>query len=621
MLENISKQIRRDILEMTTRVGSGHPTSSLSAVELMSVLFFGKEEFFRYDVTNPENSTNDRLIFSKGHASPLFYALWAAAGGIEHEELLTYRVFGSRLEGHPTRKFPFTEVPTGSLGQGLGVGVGVALGLKNLMSSDARTFVLLGDSEMAEGSVWEAAEIASHYHLGNLVAIIDMNRLGQRGETLLGHNSSFYRERMKVFGWKVFEVDGHDTGAIADTYRSALKQFDVPVCIVAKTIKGKGVSFLEDADGWHGKPLSEEQLAQSLAEVEEDYDSSNITITPLSCPCSRGTIGGSVEMSDTSLSPAITVPKFSVPKIGELAAVRKMYGNVLVELGSVDDRVVVLDAEVSNSTFSAPFAEVFPKRFFEMFIAEQNMVSVGAGLARRGFIPFVSTFGAFFTRAFDQIRMATYSGINMVLVGSHVGISIGEDGVSQMALEDMAMFRSLFESVVLYPCDAVSMRALLHAAHEASGITYIRSTRAETPVLYNENEMFEIGGSKTLAQSGSDEITIITAGITVNEALLAAKELSKMGVNTRVIDAYSIKPIDTKTLQEAATQTKLILTVEDHYPAGGLGCAVRDALTANETPVYSLAVSKMPMSGKPEELLRYAGIDAVSIVNKVQSLL
>lgn len=603
-LEEIAKLIRYYILTSTTEAGSGHPTSSLSAVELMTTLFF--DDFFRFDVGNPDHRNNDRLIFSKGHASPLLYALWAAAGAVDEQELMTLRKFDSRLEGHPTPAFTYAEAATGSLGQGLSVGVGMALNAK-IDKLPYNTFVLLGDSEMAEGSVWEAVQIAAYYKLNNLIGILDMNRLGQRGETMYGHNPCAYEKRISAFDWRTIVIDGHSFNEIAEAYKEAMSS-DKPSMIVAKTIKGKGVSFIEDKEGWHGRALKKDELQRALEELG-DVDTSL-----------RGRIARPEEHTP------IIIEKQSISELsyelGSLVATRKAYGNALARIYPAYPDIVSLDAEVGNSTYAEIFKNAYPGRFFEMFIAEQNMVGAALGLARRGKIPFVSTFAAFLSRAFDQIRMSSYSDANVKICGSHGGVSIGEDGPSQMGLEDIALFRSLFGSVVLYPSDAVSAERLVEEAVRHTGMVYIRTTRKETPVIYPNNEAFQIGGSKTLRNSNSDRATIVAAGITLHEALKAYEQLKNDGIEVRIVDLYSVKPLDEETLVNAATETKTIITVEDHYAEGGLGEAVMAALAPyNRAPVYQLAVRKMPKSGKPEELLDYEGISSAAIVRKVKEIL
>ncbi|MBS1232474.1 MAG: transketolase [Nitrospirae bacterium] len=603
-LTQIARQIRYYILTSTTAAGSGHPTSSLSATDLMTAFFFGG--IFRFDTEHPEYPNNDRIIFSKGHASPLFYALWTVAGKITEQELMTMRRFGSPLEGHPTVTFPYTEAATGSLGQGLSIGVGMALNAKYVDKLPYRTYVLLGDSEMAEGSQWEAIQIAAHYQLDNLIGIIDVNRLGQRGETMYGHDLDAYRKRISSFGWKTFVIDGHDLDEIIDAYKKALRIKKMPVMVIAKTIKGKGFPFLEDKDGWHGKAPKKEEYERALLE----FGSVDTT--------AREQLQKPIDKETIRIHP-MTFLDISYPP-DKPVATRKAYGNALARIFPSFPDMVILDAEVSNSTFSEIFRDKYPERFFEMFIAEQNMVGTALGLSRRGKIPFVSSFAAFLTRAFDQIRMSQYSGPNMKFCGSHAGVSIGEDGPSQMGLEDIAMFRAILNSVVLYPSDAVSTERLVEEAAKYQGLVYIRTTRQDTPILYTHNDEFPIGGSKVLRKSDHDRVTVVASGITLHEALAAYQDLKDAGIFIRVIDLYSIKPIDTKTLVEAAHDTGAIITVEDHYAEGGIGEAVKSTLSTTPIPVYSFAVRKMPMSGKPAELLDYEEISRNAIVRKVREL-
>ncbi|MGZ3536000.1 MAG: transketolase [Thermodesulfobacteriota bacterium] len=609
MVEKLTKLatlIRYYILIMTTEAGSGHPTSSLSATELMACLLFGG--LFRFDVDHPGSPNNDRLIFSKGHASPLFYALWAAAGELTEKDLLTYRKFGSPLEGHPTVAFPFTEAATGSLGQGLSIGVGMALNAKYLDQLPYRTYVLLGDSEMAEGSQWEAMEIAAYYKLDNLLGILDVNRLGQRGQTMYGWDLDAYEKRVSSFGWKTILLDGHSIPGILAAYEGTLHGTDQPVMLIAKTIKGKGISFIENKDGWHGKALNREECDRALKELG-DVDRSV-----------RGEISLPEDLKPKG-PPSKGIPKKIDYPADKPIPTRKAYGNALARIFPQFPHLVSLDGEVSNSTYAEIFKEAYPDRFFEMYIAEQNMVGAALGLSRRGKIPFVSTFAAFFTRAFDQIRMAQYSDPNIKFVGSHAGVSIGEDGPSQMGLEDLAIFRAILDSVVLYPSDAVSTEKLVEEAAKHHGIVYIRTTRKETPILYRPDESFKIGGSKVLRKSERDVATVIGAGVTLHEALGAYEALKKEGILIRIIDLYSIKPVDEPTLRDAASATQSIVTVEDHYAEGGIGEAVKSALATSPVPIYSLSVRKKPKSGKPQELLDYEEISRDAIVKKVKELL
>ena len=603
-IRKLAKLIRYYCLVSTTKAGSGHLTSSLSAADLMATLFFGG--YFRFDPKHPQYPGNDRLIFSKGHASPLFYALWAATGAVLERELMTLRKFSSRLEGHPTMRFPFTEAATGSLGQGLSIGVGMAIAGQHIQRTQSRTFVLLGDSEMAEGSVWEAIQLAAHYKLHNLVGIIDVNRLGQSGETMYGHDLSAYKRRVAAFGWDVLVVDGHSAENISLAYSEALRSPTKPVMIIAKTIKGKGVPFLENKDGWHGKALSQEELRDALVILG---------------PVDRSMRGSVSRPPRTSVRLAKARAKQGkVYQSGDNVSTRAAYGDALVALYPKAPELVALDGEVSNSTYAETFAHAYPLRFFEMFISEQNMIGAAVGLARRGLLPFVSTFAAFFSRAFDQLRMAAYSRVHIVCVGSHAGVSIGEDGPSQMGLEDMALFRTLFGSTVLYPADAVATHALVEQAARAKGIVYIRTTRSQTPIIYAESQRFPIGGSKVLAQSRRDVATIISAGITLHEARAAYQELQQQGIAVRIVDAYSVKPLDAKTIRRAAQQTKHLIVVEDHYAQGGLADAVREELENEPVRIHSLAVREMPRSGTPKELLQYEGISKDAIVAKVMML-
>ena len=603
-LQKLAQLIRYFILISTTRAGSGHPSSSLSATDLMATLMFGG--FFKADLRNPKNSNNDRLIFSKGHAAPLLYALYAAAGKLTEKQLLTLRKFNSPLEGHPTTSFAFTEAPTGSLGQGLSIGVGVALNAK-LDKLNYKTFVLLGDSEMAEGQIWEAIQLAAYYKLDNLVGILDVNRLGQRGQTMYGHNLKAYQKRIASFGWKTILIDGHDFKQITKAFIEAKKSQGKPVMIIAKTLKGKGVSILENKNGWHGKTLKPEELKSALVELGKiDKKIRGVVSKPIP-----------KKLKTLKIKPAKAINY----QKGDLVATRSAYGNALVRLSSKFPNLIALDAEVSNSTYSEFLQKAYPKKFLEMFIAEQNMVDVGLGLALRGKLPFISTFAAFLTRAFDQIRMSQYSNSHLVFCGSHAGVSIGEDGASQMGLEDIAMFRTLHNATVLYPSDAVATEKLVEQAAKTKGIVYIRTTRAKTPVLYKNTESFSIGGSKILKQSNKDVATIIAAGITLHEVLKAYSELQKQKINIRIIDLYSIKPIDVKTLRNAAKQTKNFIVVEDHVPEGGIGEAVKSAISGIDAKLIHLAVRKIPHSGKPEQLLDYEGISKKIIIATIKTII
>ncbi len=603
-LEKLSRLVRYFILISTTKAGSGHPSSSLSAVELMTTLLFGG--FFKFKIGDVEYINNDRLIFSKGHASPLMYSLWAAAGAVSEKELLTLRKFGSRLEGHPTPNFPYAEAATGSLGQGLSIGLGMALNAKYIDKLPYHTYVLLGDSEMTEGSQWEAIQIAAHYKLDNLTGIIDLNRLGQRGETIYGNKTEAYRDRVSSFGWETITIDGHNLEEIENAYEKSLSLKGKPVMIIARTVKGKGVKLIEDKNGWHGKAMPEEDMKIALNQLGKiDRD-----------------IRAEISKPDNVKIPKSEKIKYEkIPMEGDKISTRRVYGNTLVNIFSKYPQLVVLDAEVSNSTYSETFKKKFPERFFEMYIAEQNMVGTALGLSLRKKIPFISTFAAFFTRAFDQIRMSQYSNSNIKFVGSHAGVSIGEDGASQMGLEDIAMFRTLINGVVLYPSDGIATSKLVERAAEHLGNVYIRTTRMDMPIIYNQKDDFEIGGSKTVRRSGSDRITVCAAGVTLHEALKAYEELKKENLFIRVIDLYSIKPIDKDSILKAQRETSAIITVEDHFAEGGIGEAVKSVTSENGSPVYMLAVRKMPRSGKPAELLDYEGISSKAIVNKVKKIL
>jgi transketolase len=603
-LEKLSRLVRFFILESTNRAGSGHPSSSLSAVELMVTLYFGG--FLKFNYQNPGYANNDRVIFSKGHASPLFYSLYAAAGQVRESELMSMRSFDSSLEGHPTPAFRFTEAATGSLGQGLSVGLGMALNAKYLDKLPYTTYVLLGDSEMSEGSQWEAVQIAAYYKLNNLVGILDVNRLGQRGQTMYGRDLEAYAERLNAFGWETLQVDGHDIPDIAAAYSKTRTTREKPVMIIAGTVKGKGVSLIEDKNGWHGKPLKGEDHIAALKELGT-VDTSIRGQTPL----------------PEDLQPEKTSPgsPLSLPVFEQEVSTREAYGKSLAALFSVNPLLVALDAEVSNSTYAQEVAGQFPERFFEMFVAEQNMLGTALGLSLRGKIPFVSTFAAFMTRAFDQLRMGQYSGGNLKCVGSHAGVSIGQDGSSQMGLEDLAMFRSLFNSVVLYPCDGHSTARLVQEAAAREGLVYIRTTRNKTPIIYTPDELFPIGGSKILKQSPEDVYTVCAAGITVHEALDACAQLAEEGISIRIIDLYSVKPLDRKTLLQAGSENRGIVVVEDHYPEGGLGEAVASCLSTTPIPVYILAVKKLPRSGKSRELLDYEQISGKAIAARIRELL
>lgn len=601
LLTLLAAQIRADILRATTLAGSGHPTSSLSAVELLTVLFFGGR--FRADLQHPQNPANDRFVLSKGHAAPLLYALYAAAGKVSLRALIRLRSFNSPLEGHPSIRFPYVDVPTGSLGQGLGAGIGMAIAARQT-GSPSRTYVLMGDGELAEGSVWEAAQLAAHMHLGSLVAIVDVNRLGQSGPTMAGHHLRTSARRFSASGWTVLTVDGHDVPGLRRTF-ARLPSGQRPTVVLAKTIKGKGVSFLENREGWHGKPLSlsdYERAMRELSPLEHRY-----AILPSSPRRRKATVRRRpMAIADT------TEPTMSL---------RETFGRSLVASMAKFPELVVLDGDVKNSTMTEGFARSFPDRFLECFIAEQVMVAVASGLAARGQLPVVATFAAFLTRAFDQLRMAQYGRGHIVIVGTHAGISVGPDGPSQMGLEDVAMFRTLRNTAILAPADAESTRQLLACALRAKGIVYLRLPRQPLPRIYSRAAPFHRGGSHVLRSSAHDRATVVAHGVTVQEALRAAATLAAEGIDIRVIDAYSIHPLDIPTLRRAAEETRHLLVVEDHRSAGGFGEAVRSALGVAGGAVTSLAVDVVPRSGTPEELLAFAHIDADAIVEAVTSLL
>jgi transketolase len=601
-LRELGQQFRVDSIRPAAVAKSGHPTSGMSAADLMAVLV---ANHLRYDFGDPKNAANDRLIFSKGHASTLYYAILRAVGAISDEELLTYRKFGSMLEGHPTPIIPWVDVATGSLGQGLPIGVGMGLAAKFLDRLPSHVWVLCGDSEMAEGSMWEAFEHASHYELDNLTAIIDVNRLGQRGETMIGWNTGVYVERARAFGWNAIEVDGHEVEEIDRAYKQAEETKGRPTVIVARTIKGKGVKAVEDKEGWHGKPLDDPDAA-----IEELGGIRNIHVDV--------TKPDPAEPHTFPNNP-LELPRY---ELGQEVATRKAYGEALAALGTARGDVVALDGEVSNSTFAEIFKQAHPDRFFEMYIAEQQLIAAAVGLHARGWNAFGSTFAAFFSRAYDFVRMAAISRVNLRLAGSHAGVSIGEDGPSQMALEDIASLRAIHSSVVLHPCDANQTAKLVAEMADTEGIVFLRTLRPNTPVIYGPDEEFEVGGSKVVRSSGDDNVTIVGIGVTVHEALEAAATLDEEGISARVIDAYSVKPIDAETLQAASEATGRIITVEDHFPEGGLGDAVLAALAEkDEHPhVLKLAVREMPRSGKPDELLNAYGIDAEHIAEAARQL-
>ncbi len=598
----LGQQLRVDSVRAAAVTKSGHPTSSMSAADLMAVLI---DKYLRCDFDDPKNPANDHLIFSKGHASPLLYSIYKAVGAIDDEELLTFRQFGSRLEGHPTPILPWVDVATGSLGQGLPIAVGVALAGKRLDRIPYRVWALCGDSEMAEGSMWEAFEHASYAELDNLVAIIDVNRLGQRGETMHGWDLDSYTRRAEACGCHAIAIDGHDVEAIDKAYAEALEIEGRPTVIVAKTLKGKGVKAVEDKEGAHGKALDDPE--EAIEELGGIRDLEVDVAKP--------------EPAEPHVFPtgALELPSY---ELGEEVATRKAYGDALTAVGAADGRVVALDGEVSNSTHAEIFAAAHPERFFEMYIAEQQLVAAAVGMQVRDWKPFASSFAAFFTRAYDFVRMAAVSRATIAISGSHAGVSIGEDGPSQMALEDLAMMRAVGGSTVLYPCDANQTAKLVAAMAEREGISYLRTTRGATPVIYEADEDFPVGGSRVVRATDEDDVTIVAAGITLHEALSAAQALADEGISARVVDCYSVKPIDAAGLSAAAEATGAILTVEDHWPEGGLGEAVLACLASlDERPkVEILAVAGMPGSGKPGELLAAAGIDAEHIADAARKL-
>ena len=598
----LAAQLRADSIRATTAAGSGHPTSSLSAADLMAVLLEGH---LRVDWRRPRSPDDDRLVFSKGHAAPLLYAMLKAAGAISDDELLSLRKLGSPLEGHPTPRLPFVEIATGSLGQGLPAAVGIALGAR-LLGRALRCWVLLGDSEMAEGSVYEAFELAGYHRLASIVAILDMNRLGQRGPTMLQWDGGAYAERARAFGWRALVIDGHDRGEIDRAYLEA-EGSDRPTCIVARTRKGKGVSFAEDREGWHGKALSRDEAARALAELG-DPRCDLVARTPGPRPPgpARALRRGTYE-----------APRYEV---GSKVATREAFGDALRALGDAREDVVALDGEVSNSTFSERFGKAHPERFFELYIAEQQLVSAALGMQVLGLVPFAATFAAFLTRAHDQLRMAAVSRARLALVGSHAGVSIGEDGPSQMALEDLAMMRALAGSTVLYPSCATAAAELTRQLADRDGVSYLRTTREKTPVLYGADERFPIGGSKVLRRSDADAAAILAAGITLHEALRAHDLLRASGIAVRVVDLYSVKPVDAATVEACARECGgRLVVVEDHRPEGGLADAVTEVFAGRPAPaVTRLAVRELPGSGTPRELLDAAGIGAGAIVDAVR---
>ena len=603
-LKETATRLRIHSLRATAEAGSGHPTSCLSAADLAAVLFF---HVMRLDFENPLSLDSDRFILSKGHAAPLLYAAWVESGRIDAERMLTLRRFGSDLEGHPTPRSKWVDVATGSLGQGLSAGVGMALSAKYLDRSGSRTFVLMGDGESAEGSVWEAVAMASHYRLDNLVTVVDINRLGQSQETMHGWDVEAHARKFAGFGWHAISIDGHDYGQIIAALEEAEGVEDRPTAVLARTEKGHGVSLLANRDGWHGKALKKgDQLDGVLQELPVDSQSKPLR--------------GSVEVKVSRLPKArLREPEYEKD---DLVATREAYGSALVKLGECDGSVVALDGDTKNSTFSEKFMKAFPDRFFECFIAEQNMVGAAIGLSKKNKIPFASTFAAFFGRAMDHLRMGVISQANIKCVGSHCGVSIGEDGPSQMGLEDLAMFRSLPGSVVFYPCDAVSAERVVALAAEHRGLVYIRTSRPKTAVIYDNREVFRVGGSKLLRSAEGDRLLLVAAGVTLHESLKAHELLLSEGIPVGVMDAYCVKPFDEAGLVEAAAaRGSTVVVVEEHYSEGGLGDAVLNAAANHPIGVHKMAVREVPRSGKPDELLEYYGLSANRIAAKVRELL
>jgi transketolase len=601
----LGQQLRVDSVRSSSAAASGHPTSSMSAADLMAVLM---AKYLRYDFDAPDDPNNDHLIFSKGHASPLLYAMYRAAGAISDDEMLTFRKLGSRIEGHPTPVLPWVDVATGSLGQGLPIAVGVALAGKQLDQLPYRAWCLCGDSEMAEGSMWEAFEAAGFHGLDNLTAIIDVNRLGQTGETMHGWDLDAYATRARAFGWHAIEVDGHDVVAIDQAMAEAVGTSGRPTVIVARTEKGHGVGAVANKNGAHGKPVPDEEAA--IAELGGRRDLHVDVHKP----------EGQAQPHRFPTSTALTLPAYEV---GTKEATRKAYGDALVALGNARGDVVAIDGEVGNSTYSEAFAMAHPDRFVQAYIAEQQLLAYAIGFQVRGWRPFAATFAAFLARAYDFVRMAAVSRANIVLAGSHAGVSIGEDGPSQMALEDIASMRAVHGSTVLYPSDPNQTAALMAHLVDRDGIVYLRTTREKTPVIYGPDERFEIGGSRVVRQTDADQVTLVGAGITLHEAIKAADALAEEGIGARVIDLYSVKPIDAATLLEAGRATGALVTVEDHFPEGGLGDAVLEVFAdERDAPrVRRLAVEIMPGSATPAEQLAAAGIDARHIADAARELI
>jgi transketolase len=610
-LHNVATRLRIACIESTTRAGSGHVTSCCSAADIMSVLFFA---VMRYDPQRPDYIGNDRFILSKGHAAPLLYAAWAEAGLLRADELSGLRTLQSDLEGHPTPRLPFVQFATGSLGQGLSVGAGIALNAKRWRQDGYRVYTLMGDGETAEGAVWEAAEFSADQSLNNLCAIVDVNRLGQSGPTRLQHRMDAYRVRWEAVGWHAIVVEGHDVDALLEAFDEAGAISGKPTVILARTLKGKGIPSVEDRVGKHGKPLSSDEASQAIQALREtllDHAPQPVIPQPMS--------DDSAAITTSASEHTERIPSSSE---GKETATRTAFGEAMVALGRIDDRVVGLDGDVQDSTKMQEFAETFPDRFVECFIAEQNMVGVAAGLAACGKIPFAATFACFLTRAHDVIRMAAISNANVKLVGSHAGVSIGQDGPSQMGLEDLAMMATQPNTVVLYPADGAATHRLVRQAANHPGLVYIRTTREKTPALYSDEDKFMIGGSKILRSSDHDQLTLVAAGITVGEALKAYEQLKEHEIFARVVDLYCLKPVDRATLVDCARATHgRIFTVEDHYEHGGIGDIVLASLSTERVRVHKLAVREIPHSGNPDELLERYGISAKAIVKAVRDSL
>ena len=603
------KARRLSILSMmaTTAAGSGHPTSCMSAAELVAGLFFYAMKF---DPKNPTSNDADRFVLSKGHAAPLLYAVLAEAGTFPESRVMTLRQFSSELEGHPTPRVPGVDAATGSLGQGLSVGVGLAIGAR-LDKSSTRVYVLLGDGEMAEGQVWEAAAFAGHYKFDNLTVIADVNALGQSAPTMYQHDMETYRRKFESCGWAADVIDGHDVPAVLAALDRAKATRGRPQAILARTVKGHGVSFVAGKENWHGKPIPKDQLDAALKEL-----GGPITIA--------SDAGNSYERKSLPKPPDFPAPAPPDYSDGKPVATREAYGYALKRLGKVNPHIVAISGDVKNSTFSEIFGDAFPDHFYQGYIAEQNLVSAGVGLAARGKVPFLDSFACFLSRAYDQVRMAAISRSNINLCGSHCGVSIGEDGPSQMALEDLAMFRAVHSSAVLYPSDAVSAERLTEAMARRAGINYLRTSRPKIPILYSSEEKFPIPGFKVLRQSAQDRATVIGAGVTLHEALKAAEQLKSQGIAVRVIDLYCVKPLDARAIAaQIATTDGRLITVEDHWPEGGIGEAVISALAqvgVAPAKFRMLAVTGMPHSGKPDELLDAFGISARHIADAVREI-